>query len=415
MSLEINSFLLQFKSNFDSKTFNFLRADPNARIPIFYLLPKIHKPNIPGRPIISGCGSPTDNLSAFVDYHIKPLVKSLPAYIKDTNHFLNLIFSIPTPLPKDTLLATIDVKSLYTNIPIDEGVSASLDGLMDLRGDDWPLLPIIYQLMIFILKHNYFVFRDEFYLQKHGTAMGTKMAPSFANIFMGALEGSFFDSIPVAMLPYSWKRFIDDIFLIWLHGGKSFVRFMQLLNSFHPTIKFEFTHSKEQVNFLDTTIYITQDGHLESDLYIKPTGCLPLLHNSSHHPASCRRGLVCSQFIRYRRLITNDQRFRERVQMLRATLLARGYRDADILQAIAKASSYTQADLLEPKTPEEKSITPFIIPYNFDITHFSTILRQHWSLIKNDPDLSGLFHEPPIVAFQKHPNLKDIFVRTKFH
>ena len=84
----------------------------------FYLLPKVHKPNTSGRPIISGCGSPTDRLSAFVDFYLRPIVESLPSYIKDTNNVLNKMFEIPTPITPSTSLATIDVKSLYTNIQL---------------------------------------------------------------------------------------------------------------------------------------------------------------------------------------------------------------------------------------------------------------------------------------------------------
>jgi hypothetical protein len=51
----------------------------------------------------------------------------MQSYIKDTNHFLQTIFNITTPLPPHTILATIDVKSLYTNIPHDEGIRATLE------------------------------------------------------------------------------------------------------------------------------------------------------------------------------------------------------------------------------------------------------------------------------------------------
>ena len=79
--------------------------------------------------IISGCDSPTDRLSSFIDTHLKPLCSSLPSYVKDTNHFLQTIFNITTPLPPNTILATIDVKSLYTNIPHNEGICTTLGAL----------------------------------------------------------------------------------------------------------------------------------------------------------------------------------------------------------------------------------------------------------------------------------------------
>ncbi len=126
-----------------------------------------------------------------------------------------------------------------------------------------------------------------------------------------------------------WKRFIDDIFLIWTHGEESFQTFIKHLNSVHPTIKFEITHSTKQVNFLDTTVYITPQNTLVTTLYTKPTDCMPLLHQSSHHRKTCKKGLIYSQMLRYKRIITNDKEFQEKAQNLRVILLGRGYKDKD--------------------------------------------------------------------------------------
>ena len=99
------------------------------RTPLFYMNPKIHKPNTPGRPIISGCDSPTEKLSIYIDHFLKPLVPLIPSYIKDTTHFLNTLFAIPTTLPPNTILATLDVTSLYTNIPHAEGIASATEAL----------------------------------------------------------------------------------------------------------------------------------------------------------------------------------------------------------------------------------------------------------------------------------------------
>ena len=279
----------------------------------------------------------------------------------------------------------------------------------------WPLRKVIHQFLEHILKENYFTFKDQLYLQKHGTAMGTKMAPSFANIFMGALEKSLLSSAPGHLTPLLWKRFIDDIFLIWTHGEESFQTFIKHLNSVHPTIKFEITHSTKQVNFLDTTVYITPQNTLATTLYTKPTDCMPLLHQSSHHPKTCKKGLIYSQMLRYRRIITNDKEFQEKAQNLRVILLGRGYKDKDILPHITKASSYTQSQLLADSPPTNNTRTlPFVIPYNPDLTPLPHILNQHWHYIENDPVLSQIWPKAPVIAYQRHKNLKEHFVRTKF-
>ena len=59
----------------------------------FYMLPKIHKPDNPGRPIVSACCCPTENISAYLDEVMAPFVKQLPTYVKDTNHALRIFDS----------------------------------------------------------------------------------------------------------------------------------------------------------------------------------------------------------------------------------------------------------------------------------------------------------------------------------
>ena len=55
----------------------------------FYILPKIHKVNKPGRPIVSSNNHPTERISQFADFHLKPLVCTISSYVKDTTDFLN--------------------------------------------------------------------------------------------------------------------------------------------------------------------------------------------------------------------------------------------------------------------------------------------------------------------------------------
>ena len=92
----------------------------------FYLLPKIHKPNNPGRPIVSACCCPTENISAYLDEVMAPFVKQLPTYVKDTNHALSIFdsFTFDASDQRPCFLFTMDVKSLSTVIPNDGGLQA---------------------------------------------------------------------------------------------------------------------------------------------------------------------------------------------------------------------------------------------------------------------------------------------------
>ena len=88
-----------------------------------YLLPKIHKglENVPGRPVIPNCGTPTEKALEFLHHHLQPIMESGVSYIKDTNDFLFKLKNLGK-IPENAFLVTDDVVGLYTSIPHDEGL-----------------------------------------------------------------------------------------------------------------------------------------------------------------------------------------------------------------------------------------------------------------------------------------------------
>jgi len=99
----------------------------------FYLLPKLHKPGCPGRPVILGCSTPTERISDFVDNNLRPLVPKINSYVKDTNDFLRKLGELQR-LPEGAILCTIDVVGLYPHIPHDEGLEALKESFVTYGG-----------------------------------------------------------------------------------------------------------------------------------------------------------------------------------------------------------------------------------------------------------------------------------------
>ena len=121
-SAEIQRFLAFIKDrNLLPKEHITFLTPKNPRTPLFYMLPKIHKPNNPGRPIVSTCDGPTENLSMYIDSFIKPLAQQVKSYIKDTNQFIQRLTELGQ-VPHNSYLVTIDVTSLYTSIPHKDGI-----------------------------------------------------------------------------------------------------------------------------------------------------------------------------------------------------------------------------------------------------------------------------------------------------
>ena len=97
-----------------------------------------------------------------------------------------------------------------------------------------------------------FTFNGDNYLQTGGTAMGTGVAPNYANLFMDRFEANALNNWPDK--PLVWLRIIDDIFLVWTHGENKLLEFIHYLNSIHPTIKFTQEYTPHRINFLDTMV-----------------------------------------------------------------------------------------------------------------------------------------------------------------
>ena len=93
----------------------------NVKTPHLYITPKVHKKDIPGRPVVSSIDYHTCRLSKFVDHYLQPHTKALSSYVKDTTDFINKLEN-DKDTSKDSILVTLDVKALYTNIPNHDGI-----------------------------------------------------------------------------------------------------------------------------------------------------------------------------------------------------------------------------------------------------------------------------------------------------
>ena len=85
-----------------------------------------------------------------------------------------------------------------------------------------------------ILTMNNFEFENNHYQELQGTAIGTKISPAYANLFMGDLEQKILAQSPHK--PLIWWHYIDDVLMIWPHGEEKLNEFVNLLNSSHEAI-----------------------------------------------------------------------------------------------------------------------------------------------------------------------------------
>ncbi|XP_068697418.1 uncharacterized protein [Montipora foliosa] len=144
-----------FIDDMTKKWFSQTRNPP--RIPIFYTLTKIHKQKPVSRPIISGCEGLSERLSSSVDKLLQPIAQTQKSYLKDTTHFINFIEK--TKVLQNTILVSMDVTSLYTNIPQEEGITTVCKAYEKFHNYNPPIPSHhLKEMLCLILKENSFQF-----------------------------------------------------------------------------------------------------------------------------------------------------------------------------------------------------------------------------------------------------------------
>ena len=287
---------------------------------ILYGLPKVHKVNCPARPIMSAIGTFNHKLAKF----LVPILKPLTGNQYTVHSSFSFVYEITQlTLSHDAVMVSFVVASLFTNISLDETVNIILDNLFS--GTDEVQVencvfskPQFKKLLEFAVKSNHFIFNNHLYEQTDGVAMGSPLGPSFANIFMSALEKNFLSNCPSNYKPIFYRRFVDDTFCIFQNRTQAEC-FLNYLNRQHPNI--EFTQELEENNslpFLDILVTHVDNG-FTTNLYRKKTFTGLYTHFHSLSPVQYKINLIsvliyrafhiCSSYKAFHSQICNIKRF----------------------------------------------------------------------------------------------------------
>jgi hypothetical protein len=315
-------------------------------------------------------------------------------------------------LPDKCILVTLDVSSLYTNIPHKEGLEATKEALNKSRpGEVNPSNESLVNLMEFVLTKNNFQFDDDFYLQICGTAMGSRAAPSFANVYLDKFERQFVYTYKFQ--PLIWLRYLDDCFCIWQHGETELNKFYEHLNSCNTNIKFTMETSREEIPFLDIKVKLN-NKRLETDLYCKPTDSHSYLHYSSAHPKACRDSIPYSQFLRIRKICTKLEDFDRHAIEFAKHFRRRNYPNDLLERAVIKARRLDRDDLLKTKKPKDEGLErPILVnTYHPNDNTMKNIVTENWGILGKSNTTSFLYKNKPLIAYRRPKNLRDMLVKA---
>ena len=204
------------------------------------------------------------------------------------------------------MIFTMDITSLHTVIPNNEGLQA-LKYFFNKRAINKPSSETLLRLGELILTRNYFSFGDNHYKQINGAAMGTKMGPGYANLFVGFMENKIFSNYR-GPKPDLYKRYIDDCVGATSSSREDLNQLNNSVNSFNPALKYTWEISENSLAFLDLKLSINENG-LSASVQCKPTNSHNYLLHSSSHPQHVKNAIPISQFHRLRRLCSDDNDF----------------------------------------------------------------------------------------------------------
>ena len=325
----------------NKKELSFLSPVGSSDDRTFYHLPKLHKdawPTLalpPGRPIVSDLKSLSYNCSKLLEHFLAPLVSRQNSYLRDTGHLIATLRD--TSIRPNDLLFTMDIESLYSNIPLDEGIDVISQLFRENPNPRRPDLTLL-SLLRLLLKHNAFSFKGTRWTQIKGVAMGKIFAGSLANLFLSVWETRCLSSAP--RRPQVWKRFQDDVFGIWSGDATTLSQFHTHVNAQHASMKTSLSYGRS-VNFLDLSV-TNNYGSFSYKLFTKATDSNLLLPPSSYHPSHTALSVLYSQILRIASRCSDRQSFREALSWKSGFWRAQGYSRSLIRSTKQRVLSLTQ-------------------------------------------------------------------------
>ena len=292
-----------------------------------YGLPKIHKTDIPMRPVLSMINTAQSKVGKFLD----PLLKGLIANSLECKNSFDFMQCISgATIESGEVMASFDVSSLFTKIPVKETIEICVEAW---NGNNGLTKRALKGLLEFCTQNVRFLFNDEWYEQVDGVAMGSPLAPTLASLFLQSLEARIPRDIDYA--PKVYKRYVDDIFLIFKEK-EHIDKFLKLLNGLHENIKFTVElENNSTLPFLDIAIQRV-DGKYETSTYNKPTDTGLYTTSKSFCDNRYKKGLLSCLFNRAWRLASNFHNATKDINALIQRLKLNGYHEDFIMKILNK-------------------------------------------------------------------------------
>ena len=286
---------------------------------------KTHKNGYPVRPIISQVLTPTYQLSKTLNSIITPYMPAQYS-LKSTNDFLDLINSNPS----NGTLASLDVVSLFTNVPIDTTIDIIMKHVYHHSTLNKPKIPppILKEMLTLCTKEAPFTSpTGDLYLQIDGVTMGSPLGPTFANFYMGDLEENIFNN-GILDKPKIYARYVDDIFLL-VNNQQEIVN---LQEAFQNNSVLQFTHEiniDNKLPFLDVLVD-NSNNSFSTTVYRKATNQGQCLNGSSECVQRYKDSVIFSYLNRAYKVTRTWKDFDQEIQQVKQLLVNNNFSNTEI-------------------------------------------------------------------------------------
>lgn len=276
---------------------------------------------------------------------------------------------------RSSIMGSIDVESLFTNIPLDESIDIILERLFadadQYLGLNRQAFKILLQLAV---KDCHFTFNSVIYKQIDGVAMGNPLGPIFANIFLAHYEVAWLENCPMNIKLHFYRRYVDDTFLLFSNKAQK-SQFCNYLNKKHPNMRFTFeleSDSDFSLPFLGTFVHRRGD-YYQTSTYRKPTFSGLYTHFESCVPMRYKTGLIQILLFRAFKLCSSYELLHSEFDKIRSILFSNGYAKPLIDKIIKRFLWHKFQPPTKYPTAERLEVT-VVLPF---VGHYSLILRKN--------------------------------------
>jgi len=300
--------------------------DEEAKLPIFYGIPKIHKSPVKMRPIVPCHSNVQAPAAKYVSKKLKPILLERPYVLRGSKDLAVKLSSLKIPIGKKIWLISGDIIAFYPNVDSEEAYKICQDAYVNFHKGEANVqdLHITTRLMRLVNKNLIMEFNGRYFQQQRGLAMGIACSPDIANLY-----GAYYEEVVNPVKDISellfFGRFIDDVLgVVMANTEEEALAIAARIK--YGSVELTWEASEWNTPFLDMLVYIDPTtNQVEHTPFRKALNHTERIPWSSHHPKDVKKGTFLGEMSRLATLSSKRSHYLDAIKQLGLLYIARGY------------------------------------------------------------------------------------------